>query len=148
MPASRAIISRVGTVARPRRWSGRHVRLHFSDERHPQARARRGLTYVLESTVPVSHITEDALVIFEVLSRSNTKADQEWRRKVYASVPNCQHYVTVSLQSPEVVAFDLAGGWECRSATGPTAVLELPALALALALADIYRYTPLADRAP
>ena len=46
--------------------------------------------------------TEDAPVIFEVLARANTKADQEWRRRVYSSVRNCQHYVTVSLKAADV----------------------------------------------
>ena len=43
-----------------------------------------------------SNFTDDALVLFEVISRSNTGADQAWRRRVYASIPNCQHYVTVA----------------------------------------------------
>jgi hypothetical protein len=47
---------------------------------------------VKEGTATDSPVTDDALVLFEVLSRSNTKADQTWRRKVYASVPNCRHY--------------------------------------------------------
>ena len=49
-----------------------------------------------------SPVSDDGLVLFEVLSKSNTKADQAWRRRVYASVPNCQHYVTVSLKAVEV----------------------------------------------
>lgn len=100
--------------------------------------------YVLEGGVPDTHVTEDALVIFEVLSRSNTRADQEWRRKVYASVPNCQHYVTVLLSRPEVVAFDRENEWQRRSVTDLAASLSLPALGLALPLEEIYRYTPLA----
>jgi Uma2 family endonuclease len=99
--------------------------------------------YVLEGAVPDSHVTKDALVIFEVLSRSNNRADQEWRRKVYASVPNCQHYVTVSLNQPEVAAFDRDSGWERRTLTELESSLSLPALGLALPLAEIYRYTPL-----
>ena len=56
------------------------------------------------------------MVLFEVLSRSNTKADQAWRRRVYASVPNCQHYVTVSLKTVEVVAYDrVPADWQQRS---------------------------------
>ena len=62
-------------------------------------------------------VTEDALVLFEVLSRSNTKADQAWRRKVYASVPNCQHYVTVSLKAVEVDAYDRDSRWKRRTFT-------------------------------
>ena len=87
--------------------------------------------------------TSDALVIFEVLSRSNSKADREWRRRVYASVPNCQHYVTVSMKTPEVVAHDRATAWKTRPVKGISASLDLAALGLSIPLADIYRYTPL-----
>jgi len=85
--------------------------------------------------------TEDALVLFEILSPSNTKADQAWRRRVYASVPNCQHYVTVSLKAPEVTAYDRSTLWAERTASGLAATLELHALGVTLPLADIYRYT-------
>jgi Uma2 family endonuclease len=87
--------------------------------------------------------TNDALVIFEILSRSNTKADQEWRRRVYSSVPNCQHYVTVSMKTPDVTTFDLSTSWQPRPAKGLASSLDLSALGLSIPLADIYRYTPL-----
>jgi len=61
-----------------------------------------------------SPVSDDALVLFEVLSRSNTKADQAWRCRVYASVPNCLHYVTVSLKAVEVAAYDRDSGWKGR----------------------------------
>ena len=35
---------------------------------------------------PPNDVAQEALVLFEVLSKSNTKADQAWRRRVYASV--------------------------------------------------------------
>ena len=90
-----------------------------------------------------SPVTDDALVLFEVLSKSNTKADQAWRRRVYASVPNCQHYVTASLKAAEVVAYDRSSNWQARTMNGPGAALELPAPGVTLPLADIYRWTPL-----
>ena len=99
--------------------------------------------FVQEGPATWEHTTGDALVIFEVLSRSNTKADRDWRRRVYASVPNCQHYVTVSMKSPEVTAFDRATDWKPRPLKGLAASLDLAALGLAIPLADIYRYTPL-----
>ena len=99
--------------------------------------------FVQEGPATWEHTTGDALVIFEVLSRSNTKADRDWRRRVYASVPNCQHYVTVSMKSPEVTAFDRATDWKTRPLKGLAASLDLTALGLAIPLADIYRYTPL-----
>jgi Uma2 family endonuclease len=90
-----------------------------------------------------SAVTDDALILFEVLSRSNTKADQAWRRKVYASVPNCRHYVTVSLRSVEVVAYDRDSGWKPRVATMLADAIALPALDLSIPLAVIYHRTPL-----
>ena len=90
-----------------------------------------------------SAVSDDGLVLFEVLSKSNTRSDQAWRRRVYASVPNCQHYVTVSLKGVEVVAYDRAGNWRERTVAGLDERLALPALDLAIPLADIYRWTPL-----
>ena len=92
---------------------------------------------------PTRPVTDDALVLFEVLSRSNTKADQAWRRKVYASVPNCRHYVTVSLKAVEVDAYDRDSGWKRRTISNLADALALPALGLSIPLADIYRWTPL-----
>lgn len=98
---------------------------------------------VKEGAATGSPVTEDALVLFEVLSKSNTKTDQAWRRKVYASVPNCRHYVTVSLKAVEVDAYDRDNAWKKRSLTSLAEALALPALGLSLPLADIYRWTPL-----
>ncbi|MDX2155376.1 MAG: Uma2 family endonuclease [Hyphomicrobiaceae bacterium] len=102
--------------------------------------------YVQAGPLPDGHITDDALVVFEVLSRANRKADQEWRRKVYASVPNCRHYVTVSLKRTKVLVFDRATGWAERAIRDPAGEVALDALGLALPLAEIYRYTPLLSR--
>jgi Uma2 family endonuclease len=99
--------------------------------------------FVKETAATGSPMTDDALVLFEVLSRSNTKADQAWRRKVYASVPNCQHYVTVSIKAVEVDAYDRDSSWKRRTVTSLADGLALPALGLSIPLADIYRWTPL-----
>jgi Uma2 family endonuclease len=102
---------------------------------------------VVVKAAPVADraVTEDALVVFEVLSKSNTKGDQLWRRKVYASVPNCAHYVTVSLKTVEVIAYDRNSSWQPRQLGGFDAGLELPEIGATLRLADIYRWTPLAS---
>ena len=91
-----------------------------------------------------SPVTDDAIVIFEVLSKSNRKADREWRQRVYSSVPNCQHFVTVSMKSVRATAHDRASDWAERPIVGLAASLDLPALRVSLRLADIYRWTPLA----
>ncbi|HEY5829088.1 MAG: Uma2 family endonuclease [Hyphomicrobiaceae bacterium] len=90
-----------------------------------------------------SAVSEDGLAIFEVLSKSNTRADQAWRRRIYASVQNCQHYVTVSLKAVEIVAYERSTDWQARALTQLDRALELPALGVAIPLADIYRWTPL-----
>ena len=87
--------------------------------------------------------SDDALVLFEVLSPSHRKADQDWCRKVYASVPNCQHDVTVSLKAVEVTAHDRASRWKGRSLTSLADSLSLPALGVSMPVAEIYRWTPL-----
>jgi Uma2 family endonuclease len=99
--------------------------------------------FVKEGATTGSPVTDDALVLFEVLSKSNTKADQAWRRKVYASVPNCQHHLTVSLKAAEVDACDRDTGWKKRNVSGLGGVLDLPALGLSIPLREIYRDTPL-----
>jgi Uma2 family endonuclease len=92
-------------------------------------------------------VTGDSLVLFEVLSRSNTRADQAWRRRVYASVPNCQHYVTVAQGKVEVTRYDRADGWSGTTLTGLGDKLNLLALGVGVAipLAEIYRWTPLGE---
>ncbi len=86
-------------------------------------------------------VTEDALIIFEILSKSNTKADQAWRKRVYASVPNCQHYVTISTKTQEATRYDRADGWKGETVAGPDTVLSLPAIDVKIPLAEIYRWT-------
>jgi Uma2 family endonuclease len=102
---------------------------------------------VKEAAAADTAVTDDAIVLIEVLSKSNSKADQAWRRKVYASVPNCQHYVTVSLKLVHVDAYDRASAWKKRTVTSLVEPLTLPAIGVSMPLADIYRWTPLANDA-
>jgi hypothetical protein len=101
---------------------------------------------VLERPPTDSPVSDEALVLFEVLSPSNRKADELWRRKVYASVPNCQHYVTVSLKRVEVIAYGRASRWKGRSLTRLVDTLALPALGVSIPVVDIYRWTPLGEQ--
>jgi Uma2 family endonuclease len=100
--------------------------------------------YVQESEPRDSAQTDDALVIFEILSRSNSKSDRAWRKRVYASVPNCQHYVTISTKTAEVDRFDRADDWAGVPLKGLEATLDLVAIGAQIALRDIYRWTPIA----
>ena len=101
--------------------------------------------FVMEGEMTGTHVTDDALVLFEVLSKSNTKADQAWRRRVYASVPNCQHYVTISTRCAEVTRYDRAGRWQGDTIEGLDAVLSLPAIGVTIPLRNIYRWTGIGE---
>ena len=103
--------------------------------------------FVKEGRLVGAPTTDAALVLFEVISKSNTKADQAWRRKVYASIPNCQHYVTVSQARITATRYDRATGWQGATLAGAKAVLELPALGtgVSIPMAEIYRLTPLGE---
>ena len=90
-----------------------------------------------------SHVTDDAMIIFEVLSRSNKKADRAWRKRVYSSVPNCQHYVTIAHKTAEVTRFDREDGWTGHTLKGLDAALSLPAIDVSIPLSTIYRWTPI-----
>ena len=89
-----------------------------------------------------SHVSDEALVLFEILSPSNTPSDQAWRRRVYASVPNLQHSVTVAQKSVLVTRHDRANDWKATRIESIDATLELPALGGAIPLRAIYRDTP------
>jgi Uma2 family endonuclease len=99
--------------------------------------------FVKEGPTTGAHTTEDGLILFEVLSKSNKKADQAWRRRVYASIPNCQHYVTIAVKTAEVVRYDRADGWKGVKSLGLGAELILPVVDVTLPLRDIYRKTPI-----
>jgi Uma2 family endonuclease len=89
--------------------------------------------------------TDDAIVLIEVLSPSNDKADQAWRRLVYASIPNCQHYVTVSQRAVHVTRYDRESGWKGVDLENLHEALALPSLGAkaSIPLAEICRWTPL-----
>jgi Uma2 family endonuclease len=101
----------------------------------------------LQPTVE-SRESTDGLVLFEIISKSNTRSDQAWRLKAYSSIPNCQHYVTVTQAKPAVSRYDRATGWTPVTVTGLQASLELPALGMAIPLKLIYRWTPVSEAKP
>ena len=87
-------------------------------------------------------VSDEALVLFEVLSPSNNPPDQAWRRKVYSSIPNLQHYVTVAQKSVIVTRHDRGNNWQPVPIDDIEATLDLPALGGTIPLRVIYRDTP------
>ena len=91
-----------------------------------------------------AHVSNDGLVLFEVLSPSNRKKDRDWRLSVYSSVPNCRHYVTIEQKRVEAVVRDRESGWKARTFKSLDDVVQLSALGdLSIGLVDVYRRTPL-----
>lgn len=89
-------------------------------------------------------VADDALAVFEVLSKSNTNADQAWRRRIYASIPNCQYYVTVSSLLRIATRYDRASGWRPQIWREKNDAIDLPTLGVSLPLNEVYRFTPFA----
>ena len=90
-----------------------------------------------------SRISEEALVLVEVLSRSNTRKDQTWRLQTYRHVLGAEHYVAVHQNQVAVVRYDRGSGWQPFLYRDMSQSLELPVLDLRIPLAEIYEGTPL-----
>ena len=99
--------------------------------------------FVKEAPPTDKHTTKDALVIFEVLSRSNGPKDRAWRKRVYGSVPDCQHYVAVSTKTAEVIRHGRAANWRGTKSKGLEDSLRLDAIDTTIPLGEIYLYTPI-----
>ena len=96
-----------------------------------------------------SHVSDEALVLFEVLSPSNKKADRDWRLSVYRSVLNCQHYVTIAQNRVHVLRHDRDNDWKPVKLGGLDEAVALPALGgVTIPLADIYRWTGVTNDQP
>ena len=100
---------------------------------------------VMERSGGDSSVAEEALVLFEILSKSNTRTDQAWRRRVYASIANCQHYVVVDQDRPTITRYDRATDWGSVQYRSLSETLVLPALRAKLPLVDIYDGVDVAD---
>ncbi|MEO0730953.1 MAG: hypothetical protein AAFY64_11270, partial [Pseudomonadota bacterium] len=97
---------------------------------------------VKEGPLTGSHVADESLAMFEVLSPSNTASDRKWRLDAYASIPNCQHIIMIAPQRYRVTAFDRERNWSPVDYVGAADAVPLSALDCALALEDVYRYLP------
>jgi hypothetical protein len=93
-----------------------------------------------------SHWTPYSVVRIEVLSGANARSRRAWRRSVHASIPNCQHSLTVAAREVEVGRCDRHRDWKEQVLEAAAERVPLPALGIAMA--DIYRYTMLAPVKP
>ena len=100
---------------------------------------------VKASAATGAHTSDEGLVLVEVLSPSNTKADRDWRLSVYRSVPNCSHYVTIAQRRVHITRYDRGANWRATEMRSIDDALDLPALGdVTIPVAEIYKWTPLA----
>jgi Uma2 family endonuclease len=79
-------------------------------------------------------------VLFEVLSKSTEAYDRGLKAENYRRVETIQAYVLVSQDAPHVEIYErqTGGNWLLREVNTLEAVLSIPALGIALPLAEIY----------
>lgn len=120
--------------------SGTGMRVPASPDSLPQPDVQ-----VLPSvpTGSATAVASDALVLFEVLSKSDRSATLSWKRRVYASIPACQHYVTIAQDTCMVTRHDRADNWQGSRCTAMADSLDLPALGVSIPLQRIYHHIPL-----
>lgn len=87
--------------------------------------------------------TAEPIIAFEVASPSNRRADRLRRLEAYRAAPSLAHYVLIEQSTVCVTRHDRDAGFEPVVITDPEAALDLPAIGVAIPLADIYRWTSL-----
>lgn len=96
-------------------------------------------------------IVPDPVVVFEVLSASNSRTDRIEKLREYQATPSIQRYIMLEQDSIGATVFERrAEGWVAFALTdGDT--LHMPEIGVELALADIYAdvgFPPAEDAAP
>jgi Uma2 family endonuclease len=94
-------------------------------------------------SAPYSRETRQPLVVFEILSPSTMDRDLRWKKTAYTSLPSLTHYIVVAQDAVDVVVFARDAGFVERRYRSLADTIELPALGIALPLAEIYRDTGL-----
>lgn len=84
------------------------------------------------------------VAVFEALSESTMAFDLGEKVRLYRNLESLQTLCLMAQDRPwvEVWTRDGADRWIVREFTGPSAAAELPALELALPLAELYRRVP------
>ena len=98
-------------------------------------------------TDPGVQIVENPLAIFDVISPTDPASELVWRLQTATSIPNCQHYVTVSQSKATATRYDRASDWRGSTVAGLQSVLQLPALGAGVNIpfTEMYRWTPLGE---
>jgi Uma2 family endonuclease len=87
--------------------------------------------------------TNEVLAAIEILSPSTMDRDLRWKKTAYTGLPSLTHYVVVAQDAVDIVVFARETGFAERRYRSLSDTIELPALDIALPLAEIYRDTGL-----
>jgi len=80
------------------------------------------------------------IFVAEVLSPSTEDDDRNEKRVSYQTLPTLQHYLLVSADRTRVEVFTRDGeGWRTETYSGRQDIIPLPALGVALAMAELYK---------
>ena len=82
--------------------------------------------------------TQDAIVLFEIMSPSTASRDLKWKRAAYASLPALTHYVVVAQDAVDVLVFARDAGFGDQRFRARNDAIVIPTLDIALPLSDIY----------
>jgi Uma2 family endonuclease len=83
--------------------------------------------------------TSEMIVAFEILSPSTMDRDLRWKKTAYTALPSLTHYIVVAQDAVDVVVFARDTGFAEQRYRSFSDTIELPALGIALPLAEIYR---------
>jgi Uma2 family endonuclease len=91
------------------------------------------------------NFTDDAVVVFEILSPSSEAEDRGAKRRDYQRLPGLRHYVLLAQDSVRAEMLTRTpAGWLLTEVEGLDAELRLDALELVLPLAELYAGVELA----
>ena len=84
--------------------------------------------------------TDSPSVILEVLSPNTRRIDEVQKFRDYITIPTLETYILAETDSPLLTLHRRDGaGFRRESLSGPDAILELPAAAISIPLAELYR---------
>ena len=107
------------------------------------------LSIICEPGSPEQTYQENPLVIFEVLSPTTRRTDENEKKQAYLSIPSLQHYVLLESESIAATIHTRGagplGGFGKEVLRGPEAVLALSALELEIPLSSFYEGLDFSD---
>jgi Uma2 family endonuclease len=82
--------------------------------------------------------TDEAIVLFEIMSPSTASRDLQWKRAAYTSLASLTHYVVIAQDAVDVVVFARDGGFGEQRYRSLSDEIAFPAIGVSLPLSEIY----------